>query len=117
MEVIKWLKGWMPVRRAKYDTIVSVYRMRIADVQRLEERIAKIDSDTARDMMLARTEVATRAENPGHVDLLRQQLRQELAVGAWLQENLREGVAVSDFDALPKEARQGYFESVDALLR
>lgn len=122
MGLIKWLKGLLPVRRSTYDTIVSVYKMRIADVKRLTEEVEELScrpgrEDTRVATQIVRERMGMDLNAPGKIDILRQQLRQELAVSAWLQENLREGVTVADFDALSKDDRRHYFEEVDALLQ
>lgn len=52
---------------------------------------------------------------PGKLDLLRQQLKQELAYIAYLEENQTAGTTL--FNDLPLETRKQYFERVEGNVR
>ncbi|MCV0439771.1 MAG: hypothetical protein K5880_14180 [Hydrogenophaga sp.] len=75
-------------------------------------------ADAAATAQIVRERMGMDADLPGKMDLLRQQLKQELAYVAYLEE-IKEHYAGDQpsFNALPLEERQRYFEQVEGQVR
>lgn len=108
----------LEVRNVELGMEIQTLNAHNRDLQHAEEILRELPPEVVSAAVPQRLQTRMKQQDPkrleAQIQLLRKQVRQELAVNEYLAENQKEGTL--DFNKLPIETRKSYFDKVDAKL-
>ena len=106
------------IRNVELGMEIQALTAQNRDLQHAEEILRELPPEVVSAAVPHRLQTRMKQQDPkrleAQIQLLRKQVRQELAVNEYLVENQKEGT--TDFNNLPIETRKSYFDKVDAKL-